>query len=83
MKSLLKEYRYHLGRALDCAALLGASKQEICNDVIIMSAAHIIGYKERRYQAPRQGGASSPRENRLRSQVTAFWLLVLSVEPQA
>ncbi len=65
----------HLGRALDCAALIGASKQEICNDVIIMSAAHIIGYKERRYQAPRQGGASSPRENRLRSQVTAHCYL--------
>ena len=72
MKDLLKQYKYHLGRALDCAALIGASKQEICNDVIIMSAAHIISYKERRYQAPRQGGgASSPRENRLRSQVTA------------
>lgn len=83
MKDLLKEYRYHLGRMIDLAERIGASKEEICNDVIILSAGRLIGFKERRYPAIRQGGgATSPwpsSENRLRSQVTAFWLLVLSV----
>jgi len=56
MKSLLKEYRYHLGRMIDLAERIGASKEEICNDVIILSAGRLIGFKERRYPAIRQGG---------------------------
>lgn len=55
MKSLLKEYRYHLGRMIDLAERIGASKEEICNDVIILSAGRLIGFKERRYPAIRQG----------------------------
>ena len=42
MKELLREYRFHLDRMIDMAAMLGASKEEVCNDVIIMMARRAI-----------------------------------------
>ncbi len=57
MNELQKEYRYHLGRMIDLAEKIGASKEEICNDVIILSAGRLIGFKERQYPAIRPGFA--------------------------
>lgn len=60
MKEILREYRFHLDRLLDAAALIGASKEEICNDIVLMLARRTIpGLRDIR---PNRGGADQARK---------------------
>ncbi|MBQ6029909.1 MAG: hypothetical protein IJL31_00205 [Oscillospiraceae bacterium] len=56
MKDLLREYRFHLDRMLDMATMIGASKEQICNDVVLMMAHRAVpGFRDIRI---RRGGGT-------------------------
>lgn len=61
MKDLLREYRFHLDRMLDMATMIGASKEQICNDVVLMMAHRAVpGFRDIRIR--RGGGYASERK---------------------
>lgn len=61
MKDLLQEYKFHLDRMLDMATMIGASKEQICNDVVLMMAHRTVpGFRDIRIR--RGGGSASERK---------------------
>ena len=66
MKDLLQEYKFHLDRMLDMATMIGASKEQICNDVVLMMAHRTVpGFRDIRIRRGRalQNGKNQTNEN--------------------